>query len=350
MPEAQSLRDLMRIRAHNRTFLDAINGNLGTALGFKKRSNQPLSKEPTILVFVPSKINPKWIPNSQHIPTKLEGPDGLWCALDVVEGGKAQAAEDVSPAVDDLAERLRGWDNQIWAGSQLALWINEARSEYSFGTLGAFVRKRQDGALGLLTNQHVALQPSQKLYHPVPWGTHLATTERVIEYVEDQDWYGPLVDEPNTFVQIDCAFAPLNPNFNQADLNPQMMGVGKLGAVKEISLDDMSIIGQKVLRVGRTTGLRRGVVTAFGYEFVDDKEVTRYTDLLIVGEDGIPFSTYGDSGSLIVTNDQRLNPIGLLWGGWQEKLRTGSAQENWTYGIALSRVLDALNIDLVTSL
>lgn len=65
-----------------------------------------------------------------------------------------------------------------------------------------------------------------------------------------------------------------------------------------------------------------------------------------MGEDGVPFSTHGDSGSLIVTDDAGHNPIGLLWGGWQEKLRTGYAQENWTWGIALTRVLDALDIEL----
>ncbi len=112
----------------------------------------------------------------------------------------------------------------------------------------------------------------------------------------------------------------------------------------------MSIIGQKVLRVGRTTGLRRGTIVAFGYEFHDEMDATAYTDLLIIGDDGIPFSTHGDSGSLIVMDNEDLNPIGLLWGGWQEKLRTGHAQEKWTWGISLSRVLDALEIDLVSSL
>lgn len=61
------------------------------------------------------------------------------------------------------------------------------------------------------------------------------------------------------------------------------------------------------------------------------------------------FLNHGDSGSLIVLDNEELNPVGLLWGGWQEKLRTGHAQENWTYGIVLSRVLDALEIDMVTN-
>jgi len=82
MPAATSLRDLMRIRAHNRAFLDSINGNLGTALGFRKPTGQGLTDQPAIIVFVPLKINPKWIPQSQMIPDTLQGPDGLSCALD----------------------------------------------------------------------------------------------------------------------------------------------------------------------------------------------------------------------------------------------------------------------------
>ena len=350
MPEAQSLRDLMRIRAHNRQFLDSINGNHGTALGFKKRTGEPISREPAVIVFVPRKINPKWIAGSQLIPKRLEGPDGLSCALDVVEGGRAETEKDEPLSPTELAERLRGWDDQVWSGSQVAHWVDQDTGRYSIGTLGAFARRRDNNALGFLTNQHVGIEPGKRLFHPVPWGTHLGTTERVIEYVEDQDWYGPLVDEPNTFVRVDCAFVRLVPNFNLADINPHMMGVGQLGSLKRISLDDMSIIGQKVLRVGRTTGLRRGTIVAFGYEFIDERDTTAYTDLLIIGDEGIPFSTHGDSGSLIVTDDDQHKPIGLLWGGWQEKLRTGYAQENWTYGIALGRVLEALGIDIVSTL
>ena len=349
MSEAQSLKDLMRIRAHNREFFDSINGNLGTALGFKKHTGQPVSNEPAVIVFVPLKINPKWIPGAQLIPKRLDGPDGLWCALDIVEGGKAEVEKDVEPAVDELVERLRGWDDQVWAGSQVSHWVDKDKGQYSIGTLGAYAISREDRTSGFLTNQHVGIEPGKKLYHPVPWGTHWGTTERAIEYVEDEKYYGLFSDEPNTFIRVDCAFVRLVQGFDSPDINLHMMGVGQLGQVKDISLDDMSIIGQKVLRVGRTTGLRRGTVVAFGYEFIDQGDASAYTDLLIIGDNDIPFSTHGDSGSLIVTDNEQLNPIGLLWGGWQERLRTGHAQENWTYGIALSRILDSLDIDLVSS-
>lgn len=348
MKQAENLEELMKIRAHNRSLLDSFNGNLGTALGFKKYTgDNTISQEPAILVFVPVKINPKWIPGSQLIPKKLEHPDDLWCPLDVVEGGKAETEDPVPEDVSEIAEALRGWSEYVWPGSQISHWVDPAEGRYSTGTLGAFVRDRMSGEPGLLTNQHVGIEPGKKLYHPVPWGTHVATTLRTELYVEDQHWYGPYSDEPRTYVRIDCAFAPLTGSLSSTDINPELLSVGKMGPVLEIDLKSMDIIGQKVIRLGPTTGLRKGTVVAFGYEFLDNGESTVYTDLLIVGEPGKPFSAHGDSGSIIVTDDDNLNPAGLLWGGWQEKLRTGFAQENWSYGIALSRVLDVLNIEII---
>ena len=85
MPAAQSLSDLIRIRDANRNAIDAINGNLGSALGFKRTTGQPISEVPAILIFVPRKVNPKWIPSGQLIPAAMDGPDSLTCPVDVVE-------------------------------------------------------------------------------------------------------------------------------------------------------------------------------------------------------------------------------------------------------------------------
>jgi hypothetical protein len=73
-----------------------------------------------------------------------------------------------------------------------------------------------------------------------------------------------------------------------------------------------------------------------------------YTDYLILG-DGEVFSDHGDSGKLIVTDDDRRNAIALLWGGWFEKLRRGVGQENWTYAIDINKVLDKLEVRIATS-
>lgn len=77
---------------------------------------------------------------------------------------------EVPEATDELSESLRGWDDQIWVGSQIAHWIDESSRWYSMGTIGAFAKSRSDRTLGLLTNMHVGIEPGQKLFHPLPTG------------------------------------------------------------------------------------------------------------------------------------------------------------------------------------
>jgi CubicO group peptidase (beta-lactamase class C family) len=108
----------------------------------------------------------------------------------------------------------------------------------------------------------------------------------------------------------------------------------------------MDIINKKVISVGRTRGVQRGTIVGYAYEF-QDEFYSIYTDLLIVGEDGMAFSWKGDSGKLIVTDNELHQPIALLWGGWQERLREGKEQEIWTYAIDLAKVLDRLKLELI---
>ena len=91
MPAASSLKDLIRIRHQNRAYIDSINENLGSALGFKRRTGEEASEDPAILIFVPRKINPKWL-GDQVIKKELSGPGGLSCLVDVVEGTTVIAA------------------------------------------------------------------------------------------------------------------------------------------------------------------------------------------------------------------------------------------------------------------
>lgn len=81
-----------------------------------------------------------------------------------------------------------------------------------------------------------------------------------------------------------------------------MKGIGKLGPVFEIDLElpVSSIVGKKVHKVGRTTGLTTGIIMACSVEYDDDKGITIYTDFLVLGDKGQPFDAEGDSGSLIV--------------------------------------------------
>ena len=166
------------------------------------------------------------------------------------------------------------------------------------------------------------------------------------EYVTDEDWYGGVVDESESYVRCDCGFVAADDGLAR-HVRPEQHIIGRTGDLLRIDSDTMDIIGQRVISIGRTRGLQRGTIVAFAYEFEDDF-YSIYTDLLIIGEDGKAFSWKGDSGKVIITDDDEHRPVALLWGGWQERLRSGREQENWTYAIDLGKVLDMLDLELLT--
>lgn len=404
MPEAKSLADLMRIRAHepNRRYLDSINGSLGTALGFRRAGNETISEQPAILVFVPEKINRKWIPGKQLLKSKLNGPNGLECPLDVVSGGRglspSQPPLPSGPleewlyshlegflgqgldrsSNDATALRLRGFDDRIYCGSQ----ISAANSTHvEVGTLGLFVFTN-GGTPGFLTNHHVAI--GSDVYHPwargsalFPSGTRRIGTvdhTRKLENVSVAQWYGPFASEPSAVARVDAAFVELDQNNVDVDtdisVEPLIEGTtvipgGPFGSPLDFDnqdlerdLTELRLIGMRVYHVGRTTGLREGYVWAFGYEWKDELNQTSYADLLISGESidaatgetrHEAFSAAGDSGTAVfAVRDGVKRPVGLLWGGGKSAIRGGTALDHWSYVTRLSPILDRLNLTIVT--
>lgn len=84
-------------------------------------------------------------------------------------------------------------------------------------------------------------------------------------------------------------------------LDCELPGIGQLGALYKIdhSLPLSCIVGKKVQKVGRTTGLTSGKVIAYAVEHEDSPDTNIYSDFLIVGDDN-QFDGEGDSGSVIV--------------------------------------------------
>ena len=111
-----------------------------------------------------------------------------------------------------------------------------------------------------------------------------------------------------------------------------------------------------LVKVGRSSGLTNGIVMAYALEYNDEKGICFFTDLLVVGENQHTFDLEGDSGSLIILTGQdaeKPKPIGIIWGGTANrgrlKLKSGHAPENWTSGVDLGRLLDLLELDLITT-
>ncbi|KAI0507236.1 hypothetical protein KFK09_013358 [Dendrobium nobile] len=357
--QATTLLDLMTIRAFHSKILRRY--SLGTAIGFRIKQGK-LTEIPAILVFVARKVHRKWLKQIQCLPTALEGPGGVWCDVDVVEfsyyGAPAHTPKE--QLYTELVDGLRGSYPCIGSGSQVA-------NLETYGTLGAIVKSRTGNKqVGFLTNRHVAVDldyPNQKMFHPLPPnlgpGVYLGAVERATSFITDDLWYGIYAGtNPETFVRADGAFIPFADDFDLSNVTTSVNGVGDIGDVKVIDLQSpiKSLIGRQVVKVGRSSGLTTGTVMAYALEYNDEKGICFFTDFLVVGENHETFDLEGDSGSLIILTAQdgeKPQPVGIIWGGTANrgrlKLRSGHGPENWTSGVDLGRLLDLLELDLITT-
>ncbi|KAK4488576.1 hypothetical protein RD792_004342 [Penstemon davidsonii] len=358
--QATTLLELMTIRAFHSKLLRRF--SLGTAIGFRIRRGE-LTDIPAILVFVARKVHRQWLSPAHCLPTALEGPGGVWCEVDVVEFSYygAPAATPKEQLYTELVDGFGGSDPCIGSGSQVA-------SQETYGTLGAIVKSRTGNRqVGFLTNRHVAVDldyPSQKMFHPLPPslgpGVYLGAVERATSFIADDLWYGIFAGtNPETFVRADGAFIPFAEDFNMANVTTLVKGVGEIGDVNIIDLQSPigSLVGKQVVKVGRSSGLTTGTIMAYSLEYNDEKGICFFTDFLVVGENQQTFDLEGDSGSLILLtsqNGEKPRPVGIIWGGTANrgrlKLKVGQPPENWTSGVDLGRLLDLLELDIITSI
>ena len=166
MSDAKSLGELLRIRFENRALIERVNANLGSAVGFKY-TNGALTDEPAVIIFVPQKLNSRWLSPYQAIPETLQGPNGLTCRTDVIESdpelfelpddfplaymqpdGKPAAvplgmiwqAPPLSARNVEVLQALHGAADKMYPGSRL--FGKTSKGEGYSGTLGCFVRDR----------------------------------------------------------------------------------------------------------------------------------------------------------------------------------------------------------------
>ncbi|XLR15927.1 hypothetical protein S83_043865, partial [Arachis hypogaea] len=149
-----------------------------------------------------------------------------------------------------------------------------------------------------------------------------------------------------TFVRAEGAFISFSEDFNMNNVTTFVKGVGEISDVNVIRLQSpiSSLIGRQVIKVGRSSVLTTGTIMAYALEYNDEKWICFLTD----------FSS--DSGSLIVftgQNGEKPRRVGIIWGGTANrgrlKLKVGQPPENWTSGVDLGRLLDLLELDLITT-
>jgi hypothetical protein len=196
------------------------------------------------------------------------------------------------------------------------------------GTIGAFVRLRENGEPRLLSNNHVladenrgavgdeVLQPGQ-----IDGGQRgedrIGTLERFVEL------------DASIANHVDAALATLD---DPADVDPSLPGIGDV----RYTLDPED--AHEVTKLGRTTGVTHGSVSAIEVDNVIVEFSTgplRFDGQIeISGTAAGPFSFGGDSGSLVVaTGDPRA--VGLLFAGSDQGGPEG-------YGVAYANPITAV--------
>jgi hypothetical protein len=206
------------------------------------------------------------------------------------------------------------------------------------GTLGCFVTGRRDDVIIILSNNHVLANENDASV-----GDVILQRGALDGGKKPKDVVGRL----NRFVKlktgsanlVDCAVASID---RAIDINVNLLqGIGTLAGQGSDFLDE----GLEVFKVGRTTDVTRGRVTAFELDNViveyDIGDIRFDNQIEIEGVDKGAFSAGGDSGSLIIDSEQKA--VALLFAGGDQG---GSNGKGLTYANPLQVVLDALKVNL----
>ena len=207
------------------------------------------------------------------------------------------------------------------------------------GTLGCFVRSGSASALYILSNNHVLADENRyPKGRPIVQAGELDGGRAPGDRVAALTRFVKLDTAGSNFV--DCAIAKLNTPI-RADAH-KLRGIGTLAGQRAGELE----IGDVVHKVGRTTGVRHGKVTAIELDGVAvEYEIGILTfdnQVEVEGSGTRSFSDAGDSGSLIVDDD--MNGAALLFAGGDHG---GSNGKGLTYGNPIAAVMTALKVTLV---
>ncbi len=208
------------------------------------------------------------------------------------------------------------------------------------GTLGCFVRL-SSGPTAVLSNNHVLAgenrghkgkdriqQPGSLTFSS---GEHIATLTDFVKLNPSPNNARPALGTV-VYNDVDAAVAELEAGvqFHQAYLPTRHLPAPHGFSAPKVN--------DKVFKVGRTTGLTRGTITAIGVVTgpipYDPGPCWFKGQFEILGDNGILFSDHGDSGSAILSTTGEV--IGLLYAG----------NGTQTYACPIQSVLTALNCTL----
>jgi len=217
--------------------------------------------------------------------------------------------------------------------------VSVGHRDITAGTLGCFVQT--EAGIAILSNNHVLADENRaEIGDPIIQPAQYDDGETPRDIVAHLAEYVPL--QTTGINRVDAAVATLT--------EPRAAHCAELlggGAIRQEIVSPQDALGMHVVKVGRTTGVTSGVVTAFNVRKVvveyDISPTLRFDGQIeIESTDSQDFSLPGDSGSLIVTADD-FRPVGLLFAGSDQG---GDGGGGVTYANPFADVLDALNAAL----
>lgn len=258
-------------------------------------------------------------------------------SLQIEEITKQAKGEADVRYIGRLVKRSKPWNQS--RQRPLLIGISIAHFRVTAGTLGCFVKTRKGAALRILSNNHVLANENRGRKGdavlqagPFDGGKKGKDTVGVLDkYVR--------LDRAGTNL-VDAALATVLDNVNFDGMT--LRGIGDLNGLGGSVVD----VGDEVQKVGRTTDVTHGRVTAFELDNVvvgyDIGNLRFNNQVEIEGVGSGPFSQGGDSGSLIVDADHRA--IALLFAGGDQG---GANGQGLTYANPLDKVLEDLDVNLV---
>jgi hypothetical protein len=227
--------------------------------------------------------------------------------------------------VKALAVYTGTYRTPIWSGVSIG---ND--KECAAGTLGCVVSDNANGKLYILSNNHVLARENkavigERIDQPGRFETNCVQTGQIAKLSK----FVTITMRKNGNNTVDAACAEFTVN---GATSRMALGTAYTPTAAPVN----AFINQSVKKVGRTTGLTNGTVSAINVNVnvQYSKGIAGFTGQFYITPG--TFSASGDSGSLIV-DDNTNNPVGLLFAGGT----TG------TFANKIGNVLNALNVSIV---
>lgn len=260
---------------------------------------------------------------------------------DTVEAIRRKARGEIDVRYIGRVTKRAGADAIPWFQGRsrpLRIGVSIGHHKITAGTLGAFVRAGSDSAPLILSNNHVLANENR---------ARKGDTILQPGHFDQGATPGDAVGTLTSFVRLkrsgknllDCASASLA---SDIEFDPSGLDIGRLTGVGDVLLRE----GEIVRKIGRTTGVTRGRISAIEMDnvLIDyDLGTLRFDQQIeIEGADDSAFSAGGDSGALVI--DEAGRAVALLFAGGDQG---GSNGQGLTYANPLRPVLESLKVELM---